>query len=256
MSAADYYKNLQNQLLNNQPTFQKSQNTVDSYNALKNYEKSKPAEYRSKYEGTINNLVNKYQNDKFSYDINNDPKYTIAKDQYTQDGKNAMENTMGNYAINTGGYNNSYAQAVGQKEYNNYMKALADKATSLQQQAFGNWNNQRAEQLEQISLLQGLDQTQYSKYRDTVNDYFSFLDYYNSKYQNDLNFDLQKFNQELSNWQNQLSNAQSSYQYEQNLAQSQNQFNQQQAYNYAQLAQNQRQFNEEMAYKNKQIGKK
>lgn len=253
MTSADYYKNLTNNLLNNEPSFNKSQQTLNSYNALTNLENNKPGEYKSAYQGDINNLINKYQNDKFTYNKDNDPAYLQAYGKYTTEGKNAMEDTMGNYASNTGGYNNSYAQAAGQKQYNNYIDALSNKLTSLQKTAYNNWNNQRNDTLQQISLLQGLDDTQYTRYRDTVSDYFNFLDYYNQKYSNDLNFDMQKFQNELSNWQTRVNSAQSAYQFEANYAQQQNQFNAQQQYNYAQLLQQQKQFDDEMKLKYAQL---
>lgn len=266
-SAAEYYQNLQNQIMNNQPTFSKSSQTLDDYNSLTNLENNKPQDYRSRYQGTISDLTDKYQNNKFDYDVNRDPEYMTLQDKYTNDGKNAMQDTMGNYAANTGGYSNSYAQAAGQKKYNSYMEGLANEVTGLQKKAYNRFQQDKADTLTQIGLLQGLDDTDYARYRDTMSDYFSFLDYYNNKYSSDLNFDLQKFQQELSNWQSKLGSAQSAYQYENsndiNNYQYEKTFNQQQAqynadmqYNYQKLLQEKEQFDKDLAYKYSMLGGK
>lgn len=60
----------------------------------------------------------------FSYDLDGDALYRQYKDQYLQQGKLAMQDTMGQAAALTGGYGNSYAQTVGQQAYNRYLGQL------------------------------------------------------------------------------------------------------------------------------------
>ena len=52
---------------------------------------------------------------KFSYDLNGDALYQQYKDKYVQQGKQAMQDTMGQAAALTGGYASTYGQAVGQQ---------------------------------------------------------------------------------------------------------------------------------------------
>ena len=54
---------------------------------------------------------------KFSYDLNGDALYQQYKDKYVQQGKQAMQDTMGQAAALTGGYGSTYGQAVGQQQY-------------------------------------------------------------------------------------------------------------------------------------------
>lgn len=71
----------------------------------------------------------------FQYDPNSDPMYQTVKDQYVRQGQRAMEDTMGQAAALTGGYNNSYAQSAGQQQYNDQMTKLSAQIPVLAQQA-------------------------------------------------------------------------------------------------------------------------
>lgn len=66
----------------------------------------------------------------FSYDLDGDALYQQYKDQYLQQGKLAMQDTVGQAAL-TGGYGNSYAQTVGQQAYNQYLGRLNEVVPEL-----------------------------------------------------------------------------------------------------------------------------
>ena len=61
----------------------------------------------------------------FSYKADQDPLYRSAADRTIQNGRMAMRDTMGQAAARTGGYGSSYAQAVGQQQYDEYLRSLA-----------------------------------------------------------------------------------------------------------------------------------
>ena len=87
-----------------------SQNTTTAKKKLEEIEANRPGAYKSNWNGTINNLMDKIVNQKdFSYDFNADPLYQQYKDQYTQLGKQAALDTQANAAALTGGFGNSYA---------------------------------------------------------------------------------------------------------------------------------------------------
>ena len=76
----------------------------------------KPSAYTGKYDNLINDNLNNILNRKqFSYDANKDTLYNQYKDMYTRNGQTAMQDTMGNAALLTGGYGNSYATTAGQQ---------------------------------------------------------------------------------------------------------------------------------------------
>ena len=78
----------------------------------------------------------------FQYDVNADALYQHYKDQYTQLGKRAMQDTMGQASALTGGYGSSYAQSVGQQSYNSHLQQLGDVIPTLDQLAYDRYQDQ------------------------------------------------------------------------------------------------------------------
>ena len=78
----------------------------------------------------------------FQYDVNADALYRHYKDQYTQLGKRAMQDTMGQAAALTGGYGSSYAQNVGQQAYQSYLSKADDVIPELYQLAYQRYQDQ------------------------------------------------------------------------------------------------------------------
>lgn len=79
----------------------------------------------SPYAAQLNSLYEQIINRKpFRFDLANDPLYRQAADQNTLLGRQAMTDTMGRAAAMTGGYGNSYAQAVGNQAYQQYLAQL------------------------------------------------------------------------------------------------------------------------------------
>lgn len=77
----------------------------------------------------------------FQYDLNGDALYRQYKDRYTQMGRVAMQDTMGQAAALTGGYGSSYAQNVGQQAYNSYLQQLGDVVPELYQLAYDRYRD-------------------------------------------------------------------------------------------------------------------
>jgi hypothetical protein len=111
----------------------------------------------------------------FQYDFNADALYQNYKDRYTQLGKMAMQDTMGQAAALTGGYGSSYAQNVGQQAYNQYMTGLADVIPELYQMAYARYQDKGNDLLQRYSLLAGEEEAeyarQYQKEQEAVSDY-------------------------------------------------------------------------------------
>ena len=204
------------------PQYSESRRTQQAYNQWTNYEKNnKPGEYQGSWVDTLNNKVNSYLNqDPYSYKSQNDANYQAARNEYINNGQKAMKDTMTQASALTGGYGNTYAQSVGQQQYNSQMDNLSQKAVEYEQQAYNRYLGDREQQLNAINTLQNLDNTEYSRYRDSVNDYNTFLNYLQNKYATLQNVDNQTFQNEFNVWQQQLgaqgtllSTAQNQYQY-------------------------------------------
>lgn len=208
---------------NNAPTYNESGKTKSAYNQWTSYEKNnKPGEYAGTWADVLNQKVTNYINqDPYSYKSQNDASYQAAKDQYTKTGRQAMKDTMAQASALTGGYGNTYSQSVGQQQYNAQMDNLSQKAIEYEQQAYNRYVSDREQQLNTINALQNLDNTEYSRNRDAINDYNTFLNYLQNKYTTLKSVDDDTFNREYNVWQQQLgaqgtlmSTAQNNYQYE------------------------------------------
>lgn len=186
----------------NRPTYQQSQALIDAANALTEYEGKKPGPYQSSYSDQIQGILDDIMSrGPFSYDFAVDPMYQQYADRYQQQGKLAMQDTMGQAATLTGGYSNSYAQNVGQQAYNSYLQGLNDIIPTLRDAAYQVYRDDGAELHNRMSLLQGLEDTEYSRFRDDVGDYYTDLQYLYNK-RNDLSDEeYNRFLTELAAWQ-------------------------------------------------------
>ena len=158
---------------------------------------NKPGEYQSNWQTQLNETLNQILNrEKFSYDLNGDALYQQYKDQYTKQGQMAMMDTMGQAAAMTGGYGNSYAQSVGQQTYQGYLQKLNDKVPELYQLARDQYNQEGQELYNQASLMAQMDEQEYGRYRDSVSDYYTDLDYLTGRA--DTAYDRELANRDLA----------------------------------------------------------
>lgn len=163
--------------------------------------------YSSRYSSQIDALLDSVLNrEGFSYDVESDPLYQQYRKQYIREGDRAMRDTMGNAAALTGGYGSSYGTTAGSQAYDYYLSQLNDRVPELEQLAYQKYQDEGTALLNRLSALQAMEDQDYARYRDQMNDYY-----------NDRTFDYQKEQDALSqkNWQ-----AQFDYQKEQD-AQSQ-----------------------------------
>ena len=184
------------------PTYTPSQAVTDAENALKEWEANRPGDYVSQYQDQLDALYNQIVGrGEFSYDPSADPLYEMYKDRYTVGGQQAMQDTMAGAAALSGGYGNSYAQTVGQQQYNAYMAELAAILPELEARAYDRWRDEGVDLYNQFQLTQGLDATDYDRYRDTVGDYYNDLGYAYGKWQDLYGNDYNQYLNALAAWQ-------------------------------------------------------
>ena len=104
--------------------------------AQKSMEALQPKEYQSSFEGELAQLYDQITGRKaFSYDPQADAQAKNYAYLYTQKGREAMADTMGQAAALTGGYASSYAQTASQQAYDRYMRDLAELMPELEKNA-------------------------------------------------------------------------------------------------------------------------
>ena len=162
------------------------QEAQDQYNKwLAEYEQNNPKEeYTGKYDAQIDALLSQILNrDDFSYDAMNDPLYQQYAKMYQREGDRAMKETMAEAAAGAGGMN-TYAMTAAMQANNYYNSQLNDRIPELYQLAYNMYLQDKESQVQDLGLLQNMDATQYSRYRDTISDYYNDKNFAYNAYQN------------------------------------------------------------------------
>ena len=135
--------------------------------------KQSAPQYTNPYDEQMNALFDKIMNrGDFSYNLAADPLYAQYRDQYTQQGQMAMMDTMGQAAALTGGYSNTYGQAVGQQQYNAYLQQLNDIVPELYDRAYGHYQQEGQDLMNQYALTADREADAYNRYMDSYNQYW------------------------------------------------------------------------------------
>lgn len=134
----------------------------------------------------------------FSYDLNGDALYQQYKDKYIQQGKMAMQDTMGQAAAMTGGYGNSYASTAGNQAYQASLENLNDIVPELWQMAYDRYNQEGQDLYNQYAMLSDDMQTQYGMYSDKLNQLASDRSYYQGVADSEFNKDYGMYNDNLN----------------------------------------------------------
>ena len=189
-------------------------------------------QYAGTYDGQLKELYDQIVNrDKFSYDINSDMLYQQYANQYAQNGKLAMMDSMGQAAALNGGYGSSYGQAVGQQIYNAYLQQLNDVVPELYSQAYGRYQDEGNQLMQQYAMIGDLANDEYAKYQDAYNrwanerayaqeqadnaynrgynEHLAKLSQYNTDREYQLALDQFKFNKEQAQKKNSVSSGSS-----------------------------------------------
>lgn len=181
--------------------YQQSEAVTQAQQYLADTMNNRPGQYQSTFTDQLNNLYEQIMNrPKFNYDMNADVLYQQYADQYRQQGKNAMQDTIGQGAALTGGYDNSYAQVAGRQQYQQYLNQLNQQLPQLYSQAY----QQYAQEGEQLNNLYGIasdrENQDYARFRDTVSDWQADRNYGLAAYQDARDFDYNAYekNRELA----------------------------------------------------------
>ena len=181
-----------------------SQNVTAAQEYLKGLASKRPGDYSSQYAPQITQLYDKMMNrGQFKYDMDADPLWQQYKNSYMQTGRQAMQDTVGTMAALTGGYGNSYAQAAGQQQYQQYLLGLHDQLPALQQQAFARYQQEGQDIQNQLSIAQALDDTAYGRYRDALGDWKNERNYAKSDYESEYEREYNDYLNRLNYWQQQ-----------------------------------------------------
>ena len=103
------------------------------------------------------------QSEPFEYDLNRDAMFRYYSDMYTHAGREAAGDVFGKAASLTGGYANSYAQAIAGETYNNYMQDLQEKGMELYENAYTRYKDNRAQKMNMLKIADSLEREEYDR---------------------------------------------------------------------------------------------
>ena len=208
----------------------------EAENAVNNYgdfSYSKDASFQA----IMDKILNREQ---FSYDLNGDALYQQYKDKYIQQGKMAMQDTMGQAAAMTGGYGNSYASTAGNQAYQASLENLNDVIPELYQMALDKYNQEGQDLYNQYGMLSDDRSMEYGMWGDKYNKLVADRDYYGNEannayakdygewsdqrtydtnqYWNETNFGYGKYRDSVTDWENDRAFQEAKRQYDEQMA--------------------------------------
>ena len=180
--------------------YQEGARVKQAYQNLQNWQNNKPV-YSGTWEGQLADQYNAIVNrEKFSYNMNADQMYQNYKEQYSQMGQQAMQDTMAQATAMTGGYGNSYAQTAGQQAYQSYLSELNNMVPTLYNQAYQRYQDEGAAMKDQYGMLSDLRDKEYGAYRDEVGDWQVEGTRLNNAYYSERDFDYGKWSDNRNYW--------------------------------------------------------
>ena len=229
--------------------------TVNSANAY--LEAMRQNGYNNKWADSLDNMVDQYlTRGEFSYDLDSDVLFENAKNSAMRQGALAMEDTSAYLSSLTGGYGNSYAATAGNQAYQNYLDALYDSAPEYYKAAYDAYRDEGDQMLNNISLLQSMDDSEYARWADEYNRAVDYADMvYNRDYgqfADNRNAAFNLASMENSDYWAGTEFDENVRQYNQNFAYQKERDAVSDAQFNANLAEEQRQFNEELGYQKEQ----
>lgn len=238
--------NTAKQVAGYQNGYQAGQAVQNAQQQMQNVQAQKPQTYSSKYGAKLDNILQQVTNpEKFKYSFNGDELFKSYADLYTQKGKQASLDAMGQAAGLTGGYGNSYAQQAGNQQYQQYLLGLYDKGMDLYDRAYQRYLGDQEQQREAYNMLASADQTDYGRYRDTVGDWQNELGYWTDMYNTESDRDYSRYGDQRDYWTQLAQVENADYRSEQERQEAIRQFN-------MNFAENQRQYDQNFAESKRQ----
>lgn len=166
---------------------------------------AKPADYQNRYDTQINNVLDTIYNRKaFTYDAGQDPMYKTYRDTYLRAGERAAADAAASAASLTGGYGSTYGNMVANQANQNYIAELNNQIPVLMDAAYARYQNELADNYNQLAALQGQEQIDYGKWRDLMGDYQVDRDYLSGRYDTEYSKDYQQYRDTVSDYNTEL----------------------------------------------------
>ena len=174
-------------------------------------DRQQPGAYVSRWQQQLDAAMEKILNrEAFSYQLNGDALYRQYKDQAVQNGRLAMQDTLGQAAAMTGGYGSSYGQIAAQQSYRRHMEDLSDKATQLYDKARADYDRQGQADKEKYALLLQRENSSQNQYKQALAAWQAENQRLWDRYDRERGADYQSYRDQVSDsrWQQEFEAAQ------------------------------------------------
>lgn len=149
-----------------------SDTVTQAQQQLQQIQASRPGNYQSRYGAQLDSILQQIQNPQNEgYSFANDPQFRYYADLFTQQARQSAQNAAGISAGLTGGYDNSWAQNAANQAYQQNILPLYDRGIDFMNAHNQRQAEQRADQYNQLAAIQGMEDTDYGRYRDTLGDW-------------------------------------------------------------------------------------
>ena len=140
---------------------------------------------KTSYTDQIKDLMEQIQNrEDFTYDADSDMMFQQYLSSMMATGNTAMQDTMGQASMLTGGYGSSYSQSVGNQAYNQHIQTAYDNLPDFYQMALQQYQMEGDEMYNLLNMLSTADATEYQRLIDSWNANKSTADtMYSQEYQ-------------------------------------------------------------------------
>lgn len=168
----------------------KSKNSDPTASTAQKKEEYKGSEYSSMARDVLKEYLDR---EDFSYNVNTDKLYSQYSDSAKRAGESAMRDTVAKASELSGGYANSYAVNAGMQAYNDYLDSLKDIIPELEARAYDRYLDEGKEYEDKLSVLLGLDESEYDRYRDSVEDSYKDREFLEDAYRYRENADMDMY---------------------------------------------------------------
>lgn len=197
-----------------------------------------PDTYKNTYGNKIDTAINSWLSGRgFDYNTANDKDYQNYVEQYKDNALRGQELSRQTANRLANGYTPSYADIVGNEVTNKQMENVSDAAPTYKQMAQLDYNAKQNRQANALNVYSQLDSTNYSRSRDTAQDYKNQLNALYNRYVTDRQSDTQLDELNNSIYGTKLSAEQNKLEDERNSELSRYLYNTQSADSKAQLMQ-------------------
>ena len=141
--------------------------------------KSPPSPYTSSYSKGMDDALKKIESlPAFKYDPSKDKSYGQYKKSYLEAGKAAKDDAYLNARALSGGYENSYADTVGDLVYAQYIKDLKNALPRFEEAAYNRYSSEKENLHDNFDMYKNAESMAKKQYDEEVSRYYDTLNYW------------------------------------------------------------------------------